>query len=128
VVLDKYQYEAEGLVKGECGLKILANMAADEDIGDWTCVARLQGKNQEGQDFITLKRTEVNGMLTTHQPINRSSYQPTYPSTSFTPRPLYHRERTPGTHWRGGWVGPRAGPDAVVKREIPNMFIIVPSS
>jgi hypothetical protein len=25
-----------------------------------------------------------------------------------TPRPLYHRER-PGTHCKGGWVGPRAG-------------------
>jgi hypothetical protein len=23
------------------------------------------------------------------------------------------RERAPGTHWTGGWVGPRAGPDAV---------------
>jgi hypothetical protein len=22
-------------------------------------------------------------------------------------------ERAPGTHWIGGWVGPRAGPDAV---------------
>jgi hypothetical protein len=33
----------------------------------------------------------------------------------FTPR-----ERAPGTHWRGGWVGPRAGLDAVVKRKIPS--------
>jgi hypothetical protein len=32
----------------------------------------------------------------------------------FTPR-----ERTPGTHWIGGWVGPRAGLDAVVKIKIP---------
>jgi hypothetical protein len=31
----------------------------------------------------------------------------------FTPR-----ERTPGTHWTGGWVGPRAVLDAVVKRKI----------
>jgi hypothetical protein len=23
---------------------------------------------------------------------------------------------TPGTHWIGGWVGPRAGPDDVEKR------------
>jgi hypothetical protein len=29
----------------------------------------------------------------------------------FTPR-----ERTPGNHWIGGWVGPRAGLDAVVNR------------
>jgi hypothetical protein len=31
----------------------------------------------------------------------------------FTPR-----ERVPGTHWIGGWVGPRAGLDAVSKRKI----------
>jgi hypothetical protein len=29
-----------------------------------------------------------------------------------------HRERAPGTHWIGGWVGPRAVLDAVVKRKI----------
>jgi len=29
------------------------------------------------------------------------------------------RERTPDTHWIGGWGGPRAGLDAVVKRKIP---------
>jgi hypothetical protein len=29
------------------------------------------------------------------------------------------RERASGTHWIGGWVGPRAVIDAVVKREIP---------
>jgi hypothetical protein len=26
---------------------------------------------------------------------------------------------TPGTHWIGGWVGPRAGLDAVAKRKFP---------
>jgi hypothetical protein len=26
--------------------------------------------------------------------------------------------RTPGTHWIGGWVGPRAGLDAMEKRKI----------
>jgi hypothetical protein len=31
----------------------------------------------------------------------------------FTPR-----ERASSTHWIGGWVGPRAGLDAVVKRKI----------
>jgi hypothetical protein len=30
------------------------------------------------------------------------------------------RERAPGTHWLGGWVGPRAVLDAVVKRKIPS--------
>jgi hypothetical protein len=39
---------------------------------------------------------------------------------SFTPRPLYPRERAPGTHWIGGWVGPRAVLDAVVNRNIPS--------
>jgi hypothetical protein len=33
----------------------------------------------------------------------------------FTPR-----ESAPGTHWIGGWVGPRAILDAVVKRKIPS--------
>jgi hypothetical protein len=32
----------------------------------------------------------------------------------FTPR-----ERASGTHWIGGWVGPRAVLDAMVKRKIP---------
>jgi hypothetical protein len=27
-------------------------------------------------------------------------------------------ERTPGTHWIGGWVGPRAGLDAGARRKI----------
>jgi hypothetical protein len=34
----------------------------------------------------------------------------------FTPR-----EIAPGTHWIGGWVGPRAVQDAVVKRKIPSL-------
>jgi hypothetical protein len=29
------------------------------------------------------------------------------------------KERAPGTHWIGGWVGPRAVLDAVVKKKIP---------
>jgi hypothetical protein len=29
-------------------------------------------------------------------------------------------ERAPGTHWIGGWVGPRAVVDTVVKRRIPS--------
>jgi hypothetical protein len=33
----------------------------------------------------------------------------------FTPR-----ERASGTHWTGGWVGPRAVLDAVLKRKIPS--------
>jgi hypothetical protein len=30
-------------------------------------------------------------------------------------------ERAPGIPWVGGWVGPRAGLDMVVKRKIPNL-------
>jgi hypothetical protein len=40
---------------------------------------------------------------------------------SFTPRLLYPQGKSPpGTHWIGGWVGPRAGLDAVVWRKIPS--------
>jgi hypothetical protein len=34
------------------------------------------------------------------------------------PAALYPEERTPGTHWIGGWVGPRAGLDAGARRKI----------
>jgi hypothetical protein len=37
---------------------------------------------------------------------------------SFTPRPLYDRKKSAGTHWIGGWVGPRTGLDYVEKRKI----------
>jgi hypothetical protein len=40
---------------------------------------------------------------------------------SFTPRPLYPREKAPGTHWIWGWVGPRAVLKAVVKRKNPSL-------
>jgi hypothetical protein len=36
------------------------------------------------------------------------------------PAALPPKERTSGTHWIGGWVGPRAVLDAVVKRRIPS--------
>jgi hypothetical protein len=38
---------------------------------------------------------------------------------SFIPRPLYPQGKT---HWIGGWVGPRDGLDAVVKRKIPSTY------
>jgi hypothetical protein len=31
------------------------------------------------------------------------------------PTTLTSGKEPPGTHWRGGWVGPRVGMDAVVK-------------
>jgi hypothetical protein len=37
---------------------------------------------------------------------------------SFTPGRFTPRERAPGTHWIGAWVGPRTVLDAVVKRKI----------
>jgi hypothetical protein len=36
------------------------------------------------------------------------------------PGRIIPRERAPDTRWIGGWVGPRAGLDAVVKRKIPS--------
>jgi hypothetical protein len=36
---------------------------------------------------------------------------------SFTPLPLYPRGKSPGTHWVGGWVDPRAGLNEVEKRK-----------
>jgi len=34
---------------------------------------------------------------------------------------LHPGETAPGTPWIGGWVGHRAGPDAVVKRQYPTI-------
>jgi len=58
-VLDKYLYEADGLAKGECGLRIVSEINEDEDLGKWMCAARLQGRKSEGHDFITLKTGNV---------------------------------------------------------------------
>jgi hypothetical protein len=33
--------------------------------------------------------------------------------SALRPGSLTPVERTPGTHWIGSWVGPRAGPDVV---------------
>jgi hypothetical protein len=41
--------------------------------------------------------------------------------TSFKPRPLYPRERAPGTHWIGGYVDTRAGLDELEKRKFLNL-------
>jgi len=38
------------------------------------------------------------------------------------------RERTPGKHWIGGWVGPRASLDALLKRKFPDRPIIQPAA
>jgi hypothetical protein len=41
-------------------------------------------------------------------------------SGQVTPRPRFSPgERTPGTHWTGGWVGPRAALDTEVREKIP---------
>jgi hypothetical protein len=57
----------------------------------------------------------------------RGVIPPTYSSYSClmaewsanAPAALYPRERTPGTHCTGGWVGLRAGLDTEVKRINP---------
>jgi hypothetical protein len=37
------------------------------------------------------------------------------------PRPLHSRGKSPrSTHWVGGWVGPRAGLDAMAKEKNPH--------
>jgi len=36
------------------------------------------------------------------------------------PAALPRRERAPGTHYKGGWMGQRAVLDAVVRRKIPS--------
>jgi len=38
---------------------------------------------------------------------------------SYTPRPLYPLGKSSGTHWIGGWVGPKTGLEAVTERKIP---------
>jgi len=38
---------------------------------------------------------------------------------SSTGRPLYPQGKSPTTHWIGGWLGPRAGLNAVTKRRNP---------
>jgi len=38
---------------------------------------------------------------------------------SFTPQFLYPPEKVPGTHWIGGYMGPRAGLHMVAKRKNP---------
>jgi hypothetical protein len=63
-VLGKYQYEADGLAKGECRLRIVSGINVDEDLGKWKCVARLQGRTSEGYDYATLK---AESMLTANQ-------------------------------------------------------------
>jgi hypothetical protein len=41
---------------------------------------------------------------------------------SFTPLPLHPLGKSPGSHWIGSWVGPRASLDAVVKRKIHSPY------
>jgi hypothetical protein len=40
--------------------------------------------------------------------------------TALHPGRFTSREKAPSTNWIGGWVGPRAVLDAVVKRTIPS--------
>jgi hypothetical protein len=47
----------------------------------------------------------------------------------YAPAVLLHENSPPGTHWMGGWVGPKAGLDAVekIKKSCPagNRTLIV---
>jgi hypothetical protein len=40
--------------------------------------------------------------------------------SALRPGRFISKERAPGTHGIGGWMGPRAGLDGVVKRKIPS--------
>jgi hypothetical protein len=40
---------------------------------------------------------------------------------SFTPGRFTPRERVPGTHWIGGWVGPRAGGEEKNSQHLPGL-------
>jgi hypothetical protein len=42
---------------------------------------------------------------------------------SFTPRPLYRRERALGTYWIGGCVGLRVSLDTLTKNPFVNVII-----
>jgi hypothetical protein len=42
---------------------------------------------------------------------------------SFMPQLLYPQKRAPGTHWIGGWEGPRAGLDMALKRKQRNSYM-----
>jgi hypothetical protein len=44
---------------------------------------------------------------------------------SFTPRPLNPRERAPGTHWIGGWMGSKSVLDAVVVVVVVMMMMMM---
>jgi hypothetical protein len=41
---------------------------------------------------------------------------------SFKPQLFIPEEKPPGIHWIGGWMGLRAGLDAVEKRKIPTTY------
>jgi hypothetical protein len=41
--------------------------------------------------------------------------------SSSLPGRFIPRERAPGTHWIGDWLGPRAILEAVAKRKIPSL-------
>jgi hypothetical protein len=45
--------------------------------------------------------------------LDGSEWSASRPGRAFNPR-----ERTPGTHWTGGWVGPRAGLDTESRGKI----------
>jgi hypothetical protein len=38
------------------------------------------------------------------------------------PAAIYPRERTPDTHWMGGWVGPRAGLNTQARGKILSLL------
>jgi hypothetical protein len=100
---------------------------------NWNTIC-IENKLYKGKGNVTLRLSKK--FMTTHPLIKHPAtktygewrYSSTHSLTSaadgggwsasrsghFTPR-----ERTPGTHWIGGLVGPRAVLNAMVKRKIP---------
>jgi hypothetical protein len=72
--------------------------------------------------WLTIRETKFNLAHTYAGARGRGGIAPTYSwlgtrwkwVVSFTPRPRF----MPGTHWTGGWVGPRAGLNTEVREKI----------
>jgi len=58
----------------------------------------------------------IDQLSTYYSALDGGEWSPSHPGC-FT-----SRKRAPGAHWIGGWVGHRAGVDAVVKRKYPHHY------
>jgi hypothetical protein len=106
-------------------LEILVEVPLTAEVKDFMCVGRWSCKGKGKVVHVLFFNWAQR-----HQGVLREwRYRSTYSSTSALdgdersasrPSRFTHREGAPGIHWIGGWVGPRAVSDAVVKRKIPS--------